>query len=396
MVRYFILLFYVCTLLFPMLDFNYGGTHVPSKERGDPNYRKDTNIDINKVRATIYNWGYSGKLESEGVSIGYGYEWPVNSGDEYVFLTGLAVGAELIVGGNTTELISTIFREDAGHSLSWEPVKGYMNNNFGKIAISDDPNTWPDYWPDKMDDGGWPGSWNGYFGKDKFNADQEIYYKISDDRNQRQGVVYEPDETDITRKGLGLLTGVRVMQWKQILIENVVFQLYDIQNDGTKDLDKVAFTLWYADYVGGDGNDILEFELADDVAWNYDMDPSKKLGTVAISYIETPGNNVDRIDNDGDSTPIDNSGNFIYSCQDNGVCEQGGPQITIDMIENIFDGKDNNGNGLIDENISHTFFGGFNVGVAYADHIDNDGDAEPGSPIITDDMISQASSEWGI
>jgi hypothetical protein len=375
-------------LILILLAFGY--SYEPSAERGDPNYRRTTNIDVNQVRSTIYNWGYTGKT---AVYTGYGYEWPVNSGNEYIWLTGLAVGAQIqSESGDSSVLISTILRNDAaGNSISWEPVKEYLNSGSEKVAISDDRNSWPDYWPDKSDDGGWSGSWNGYFGKDKFSAEQEIFYKVSDDRNNPIGFEYYPDTTDYSRKGLGLLASVRVMQWKQVLIEDVVFQLYDITNDGSKDLDKVAFSLWYADYIGGDGNDLLEFDLTTDVAWNYDLNHAD-LGTVAISYIETPGNNVDRIDNDGDSTPIDAS-----RCDIDFNCEIGGPPITAAMlVGEIFDGKDNNGNGLIDENESHLSFGQSAFGVAYADGVDNDGDAEIGSPLITAEMISQASSDWAI
>jgi len=367
-----------------------GLTHSPSNERGDPNYRRTTNIDVNQVRSTIYNWGYTGKTATYS---GYGYEWPVNSGNEYIWLTGLAVGAEIeSESGDSSILISTILRNGAtGKSLSWEPVKEYLNSGSEKIAISDAPNSWPSYWPDKLDDGGWSGSWNGYFGKDKFSAEQEIFYKISDDGNNPEGFEYFPDSTDFSRKGLGLLSGVRVMQWKQVLIEDVVFQLYDITNDGTKNLHKVASSLWYADYIGADGNDLLEFDLMTDVAWNYDLNHSE-LGTVAISYIETPGNNIDRIDNDGDSTPLDFS-----RCDVDYNCEIGGPPITEAMLAGeIFDGKDNNGNGLIDENDSHLSYGDSPYGVAYADRVDNDGDAESGSPLITEEMVAAASTDWGI
>ncbi|MDP6570534.1 MAG: hypothetical protein QGF36_02465 [Candidatus Marinimicrobia bacterium] len=377
--------------LFTILTWlSIGFAHVPTDERGDPNYRRTTNIDVNQVRSTIYNWGYTGKTATY---TGYGYEWPVNSGNEYIWLTGLAVGAEIeSESGDSSILISTILRNDAtGKSLSWEPVKEYLNSGSEKIAISDDPNTWPSYWPDKMEDGGWSGSWNGFFGKDKFSAEQEIFYKISDDGNNPEGFDYIPDSTDHTRKGLGLLSGVRIMQWKQVLIEDVVFQLYDITNDGTKDLEKVAFSLWYADYIGADGNDLLEFDLMTDVAWNYDLNHSE-LGTVAISYIETPGNNVDRIDNDGDSTPLDFS-----RCDIDFNCEVGGPPITEEMLAGeIFDGKDNNGNGLVDENESHLSFGDAPYGVAYADRVDNDGDAEADSPVVTEEMVAATSTDWGI
>ena len=378
--------FYIVILLFQFIS----GQHIPSAERGDPNYRRNTDLDVNQVRSTIHNWGYTGKTSEFS---GYGYEWPVNSGNEYIWLTGLAVGSEIIsIEGDSSVLVSTILRTDAsGKSISWEPVKEYLNTGSSKIAISSDPNSWPEYWIDKIDDGGWPESWNGYFGKDKFSAEQEIFYKISDDNNNPESFTYYPDSTDEKRRGLGLLSGVRVMQWKQILIEDVIFQLFDIKNDGTEDLNKVAFSLWYADYIGQDGNDKLEFDLLEDVAWNYDLNHDD-LGYVAISYIETPGNNIDRIDNDGDATPNDNS-----RCDIDYHCELGGPIITENMlIGEVFDGKDNNGNGLIDENESHLSSSFASIGVSFADGIDNDGDSELGGPIITENMLNEASIDWGI
>ena len=172
---------------------------------------------------------------------------------------------------------------------------------------------------------------------------------------------------------------------KQILIEDVVFLLHDIKNDGTTDLDKVSFSLWYADFVGGDGDDdVLDFQISTDVAWNYDLDgigswgDSPEPGYIAISYIETPGNAIDRIDNDGDG-------------------EDGGPIITEIMTEDeiLGDAIDNNGNGLIDENLSHIAFGSQN-GVSYADRIDNDGDGESGSPLITEEMVNNTDGDWKI
>ena len=57
-------------LILILLAFGY--SYEPSAERGDPNYRRTTNIDVNQVRSTIYNWGYTGKT---AVYTGYGEFW---------------------------------------------------------------------------------------------------------------------------------------------------------------------------------------------------------------------------------------------------------------------------------------------------------------------------------
>ena len=362
-----------------------------SGERGDPDFRRSTNIDVNKVRTTIFNFGITGRTGANPGEIPY--EWPVNSGQHYIAMTALAVGAEVTTNeGEVRPLVTIPFRSDqSGNSMAWEPVSGYLNPNSQKLAISDDENTWPDTWPDKMNDEsdpGWPGSWNGYFGKNQYNAQQEIYYKTSDDRNYILGNPYSPDTTDLSRNGAGLLTGVRVLEWKQILIEDVVFILHEIQNDGSFDYEKVSFSMWLADLVGGDGDsgdDTPDFDLIYDVAWSMDSDGignsafgSDLVGVAATSFIETPGNNVDRIDNDGDG-------------------EENGPIIFEDFIADEILGNaiDDNGNGLIDENMTHVPFGD-QTGVSYADKIDNDEDGEENSPLITQEMINNASSQWKI
>ena len=380
MVRFISFIFLFLTFLWSQSD-----------ERGDPDYRRSTNIDVNKVRTTIFNYGITGRQSATPGEIPY--EWPVNSGQMYIAMTALAVGAEVKTDeGDIRPLVTIPFRSDqSGNSMTWEPVPGYLNPNSQKIAISDDESTWPTSWPDKMDDSndpGWSNSWNGYFGKNQFNAQQEIYYKASDDRNFIVGVPYTPDVTDINRKGAGLMAGVRVLEWKQVLIEDVVFILHEIKNDASYDYEKVSFSMWLADLVGGDGDsgdDTPDFDLLYDVAWSMDSDGignaafgTDQVGVAATSFIETPGNNTDRIDNDGDG-------------------EDNGPIISEFFIidEILGNAIDDNGNGLVDENMTHVPFGD-QSGVTYADHIDNDQDGEVNSPVITEEMINAAYSQWQI
>ena len=61
------------------------GEHIPSTERGDPNYRRATNEDVNKVRTSIFNYGITGRTGANPGEIPY--EWPVNSGKHYIAMT---------------------------------------------------------------------------------------------------------------------------------------------------------------------------------------------------------------------------------------------------------------------------------------------------------------------
>ncbi|MEZ4702120.1 MAG: hypothetical protein R2834_17430 [Rhodothermales bacterium] len=378
--------------------------HIPSDERVDPFERRSDVIDGNNIRATITNWAQTANSGNPGDFL---YEWPKNTNRIYIALTQLWVGTQVVDnGGNDLWVVEVSdFRRnpvDENRSWTFEPIRGYVNpagSAFG-IAQSDEPESWPASWPDKLDDAadpGWAGSWNGFFGKDNFNADQEFFYKVGDDQYDRYPT-YFPDSTDLTRKGLGLVTEVRTLAWSQILIDDVVFLLHAIKNDGTQDLDRVGFSLWLADLVGGDSSDDIPFfDVLEDVAFMTDADGigtepfgSDPVGVAAFAFLETPGNAVDRIDNDAD-------GSTLASCTpDVGECNSPVVPASFLVGENPNNGVDDNNNGLIDENTTHIPFSGEQAqspGVGYADYIDNDGDGEQGGPTVTQTMIDEAAGD---
>jgi len=291
--------------------------HVPSDQRGDLNFRAFSNIDGNNIRASIFNSGYSGAPREVPESVNY--EWPKNTGRIYISIVGIWLGGEVISETGEDVNIVDVFawRESpGGESWNLEPVQGFQNPELDplQIAKSDDPSTWPpasqngwrDKWEDPVDPG-WVGSWNGFFGKNVLNADQELFYRCSDDLYSR--INYRPDTTDFSRRGLGLLMDVRSFAWSQVLINDIVFFIHDIKNDGTKRIPKTSFLIFLADYVGGDGQDDEPFiDLQSDIAFLTDSDRmgtnpfgGEFVGVAAIKYLETPGNQVDGIDNDGDA-----------------------------------------------------------------------------------------------
>lgn len=289
--------------------------HTPSDFRGDPNLRRNSNLDGNNIRATVFNTGYSGQPDGRPDYVAF--EWPKNTNRIYISIVAIWLGGEVRdQSGNTVNIIDMpVWRTDqGGNTWNMEPVSGFSNPLSSEIARSDDESTWPTSaqggWRDKrndIDDPGWVGSWNGFFGKNIFNADQEFFYIASDDYYDKFN--YIPDTTDVSRAGLGLLMDVRTLAWTQVLINDVVFFIHDIKNDGTKIIDKAAFLIFLADFVGGDGTDDFPFvDLQTDIAFLTDNDRigteafgSDPVGVAAIKYIETPGNQVDGIDNDGDS-----------------------------------------------------------------------------------------------
>jgi len=364
--------------------------HVPSKERGDPRIRTHTQLEGNRVRTTVFNYAFTGRENGNfPIDVQTPYEWPKNTGEVYLALSGIILGGEVTDNaGNVQTIIDVPDYRTSPQGLSWnlEPIPGYSNPSSNSLANSLDPNTWPDTWPDKLNDltdPGWSGSWNGYFGKNIFNADQELFAKASDDRYDRYAD-YFPDTTDLSRKGLGIIVDQRTLAWSQILIQDDVFLLYTLINDGTKDIPKMGVTIWFADFVGGNGDsqdDIADFDILGRFLWSRDNDNrapdfgSDPVGAVALSFLETPGNSHDRIDNDGDG-------------------EINGPKVTEDMLQGELptNGIDDNGNGLIDENQTYIAFG-TQTGTTFGNGLDDDGNGEDGSPEVTQQMIDEAAQD---
>jgi hypothetical protein len=381
-----------------LLVAELGAQQLPSERRVDPTLRRRTEIDGNNVRTSVFNFVFSGRT---GAGLGVPYEFPKNTGRNYVALVALFIGGEVV--DNTGETIRIMdlpaFRESpTGADWNMGPLPGYFNPEVGKIAKSDEPDTWPDVWPDKLGDTldpGWAGSWNGFFGKNQFSADQEVFYRAGDDNYDRWD--YSPDTTYPDRRGLGMSIDVRGLQWSQASVADAVFFVQSVKNDGTKDIKKTGVTLWLADFVGGDGDsqdDAPSFDLIQDIAFSLDSDGISSnpafvgecVGAAATLYLETPGNAEDRIDNDGDSPEFDL-----------------GPRVTSEMLggsgpfppEISGTQIDENRNGLIDEDSTHIPFG-LQRGVGFADGIDNNDDGEPGSPVVTQAMISQSLNDpWG-
>jgi hypothetical protein len=400
--------------------------HVPSDERVTLFERRQTNLDANNLRTTVFNFGQTGRTGAVPGEIPY--EWPKNTRRNYIALTGFFAGAEVTGESGNREYIVDLpnYRtntDNPNQSWTWSPIGGYVNRadeDLG-IARSDIPETWPTFWPDKLQDPtdpGWVGSWSGLFGKNVFNADLEVFYKMGDDQYARPAArnSYYPDSTDRSRRGLGLIAETRVLAWSQVLIQDVAFILHSVKNDGTEDLSTVGVTLWLADLVGGDADtsdDRPFFDLLLDTAFLTDNDgrssdpafgtANEVEGAIAF-FLESPGNATNRIDDDGDGS----TGPEAIAFNDYGVSvgEPGGPVISLAFLAGEgdqpgtagqrlrFDGIDNNGNGLVDEDSSRAVFG-TQTGVGFADYIDNDGDGEPGGPVVTQAMVDVAQpDQW--
>ncbi len=337
--------------------------------------------------------------------------------------------------------ITPVSRPGGGRSGSggkfwgFDPIPGFYNpvidQSIGGVAMSNLPQTWPNQWPDQPDwtYTGKPVSvngtyvtpkvdWNGYFGRAQFNADQESYFWMDDneDESMFQRYGFTPDSTDPTRRGEALQVSVRGLQWSNFLAQNVIFWLYNIKNDGTTNYDQVVFGTLVGTYVGITGDEYNDdasfFDVRQNITYTWDIEPGKgyeyirpeanpqwqpnpfAVGYVAYAFLESPGNQYDGIDNDGDNAKFTvNAPYFAASDFDPRVIHAGDKLVLIDpktykrsiyimpdstvtvysmgvpftlhpgialqegnlladgtVNPNAYDGIDNNLNGIIDEN----------------------------------------------
>lgn len=357
----------------------------------------------NLFRTTIYNDGTYGRINDPAAFAG---EWPINSGRWYMIDGNLFVGSEVIdTDGQLKHIISTVRSAMIGNSTGdrspngdwWTflPLPGFAARDTNKIAMSKWKWSWPDVWPDKLNDPvdpGWPGQWNGYFGKGIFNADEESFF-VADDYNNAEFKFF-PDSTDLNRRGLGIRMWTRNFQWSNALVEDGMFSLFDLENVGTHNHDKMLFAYKYGNNMGdsregGDGGDDMGgFNRETNSAYLYDYDDIGAGGWTPVGYfggvfLESPGNPYDGIDNDGDgrfgegivieesmfqpktlrrNDPIIVINYKTFERRLTTLAQEGVDTLRIpyqDMVLKFWDGKvikeepfdliDNNLNGIIDE-----------------------------------------------
>lgn len=309
---------------------------IPPEWRGRIDAEREGTHDANKIRTLYKNRGQVGSYPADegfdplkvDLSVFHSVEIPKGSGENYSDGTTPFVLSKIIQSnGNSAFIMETGYRERQGTSpytnkeMRFEPRLGYFQTdpaiNVGRApAISNDPRTWPDEWYDKLediDDPGWSGWWNGYFGKAP-KADQESFCVYDD--NYYDAWSYYPDSRDNTRRGLGLKVEQRGFQWANPQAGYVIFFHYDIANESTTEYrDNIIFGLYMDSGVGGssigkdgipesdDDNAFYDKEAGLNLVYTWDKNGNGAKGPtgyLGYSYMETPGNPTDGIDNDDD------------------------------------------------------------------------------------------------
>jgi hypothetical protein len=317
----------------------------------------------NRVLCRFYNQGSIGDQSSSFSGV-----YPIGSGHAYIWEFSPVVAASVVdTNGNRKHIVSDgiVGLSDAspeGVPWSFEPLSGFANPNQENLAMSDNPDSWPSSWPNRDDD--WNGEWNGQYGK-YVRADQESYFVMDDYFNSE----YEfwPDENDkptITtsspddhRRGLGIKIESRGYQWNHPAAEDIIIVTYWITNVGSNTLDSVVFGMYGDADIGGSSDfndDDAWFDTENDMVFQWDNNNwSSSYGGFQPAYfgwsfLESPGNPHDGIDNDNDGMidesqfdGIDNDGDWDFERDDIGA--DGLAEFNVNYPGPDADGTEGNG-----------------------------------------------------
>ena len=317
----------------------------------------------NRVLCRFYNHGSIGDQSSSFSGV-----YPIGSGHSYIWEFSPIVAASVLdTNGNRKHIVSDgisglVDNSPDGRPWSFEPLTGYANPNQENFSMSDNYESWPNSWPNRSDD--WNSEWNGQYGK-YVRADQESYFVMDDYFNSE--FEFWPDSNDIPvnnieppdnhRRGLGIEIEARGYQWNHPAAEDIIIVTYWITNVGTNVLDSVVFGMYGDADIGGASSfsdDDAWFDTENDIVYQWDHDNwSSSYGGFRPAYfgwsfLESPGNPHDGMDNDEDGMidesqfdGIDNDGDWDIERDDIG--SDGLAEFHINYPGPDSDGTEGNG-----------------------------------------------------
>ncbi len=294
----------------------------------DPNWRTFGIMDANQIGLRVTNFGtFAHPVNTPS------FEWPRNSQIHYGMRFGLVMRGRVFSDrGAEVKIVTHALDIDEGNADNtkwWEPISGYsvdytdptVNKQKGLLALRTLPKTWGEkFLKNEFGEKIWPGQ----FGADKFAADLEFYYKMTDQYNNKNIdgnlSAYNPDTTNFNIRGLGLEITGRGYEFVARVTEDMIFLIYEITNVGNRTLPELVTGLYGEPQIGGrtdglpdqwtlnDQEDYLYFWDDQSGKFNSQLQP---VGYMGFSFLETPGNASDGLDNDDDQLFDESQSNKI-------------------------------------------------------------------------------------
>jgi hypothetical protein len=210
---------------------------------------------------SAFSWFFEnrGKLYPRRAAQGWGAEWPIGSGHEYVYRVNPLVG----IPGNVVQGRFTTDEE-------WEAAYGYVVRDSAKIAFSDNPKTWPG------------GSWlaKDASGKPVIVSNQDSYCVYNDSGN--------------TKGTLGIQVNQIGYAFSQKQVRDMIYWTFLVINKSNRTYDSLYFGM-YADLDIGNLSGGVE-EWADD---KLTFDRNRQL----VTFFDSKGYSVEWLTQGGGYAP---------------------------------------------------------------------------------------------
>lgn len=332
-------------LLIAVLALSFGVRLQAQDGNVDPKWRTTCTMKGNQLSLIVTNYGVFGHDTAPE-----SFEWPRGSQVRYGKKFGLIVGGEYLYGNNVYQVITQALNMEVSSDINddwWEPLTGYSVNHAnlsqtekekGFMAQINQPWTWGENFP--QDDYG-NAIWPGQFGNGKTVADAEFFYKMDDRHNYNDNPYrYHPVEANDKIYGLGIEVTGRGYQFVTPVAEDMIFLLYEIKNVSDNPISKLVTGIMGDPQVGapnyGDDDYVdVSRDSGFAIYWNNESSvASSAIGYIGFALLETPGDNTDGVDNDGDG--------FLDESQYNQVDDDNDWQATDDLASadpTDFDGK---------------------------------------------------------
>ncbi|MCX6137914.1 MAG: hypothetical protein NTV54_10515 [Ignavibacteriales bacterium] len=265
---------FLCTVVIVLYGWMAAQQQNPARDRNAEPVRLGKTSGVEDRAAGVHNasniglfFENRGKLYPRRVAQGPSGEFPINSGQNYIYRINPYVG----VPGS---VIQGRYRTDE----EWEAVGGYHNAKLSMVAFSDNPATWHPTL-------GWPVK--DATGSPVIKSDQDSYCVFNDANNSRGAL-------GITVAQTGYAYGVKYAQ-------NLLFFKYDVVNKSSRTYDSLYFAM-YCDIDVGDvdpggaleyTDDLLAFDKARSFVYFYDDGlttdwTSGKTGFFGCTFLKTP------------------------------------------------------------------------------------------------------------
>jgi hypothetical protein len=208
-----------------------------------------------------------GKLYPRRISQGPSGEFPINSGNNYIYRINPMVGfpTNVIQGRYTT-------------NEEWEAVGGYQNPELSQIAFSDKPQTWHPV-------NGWPVK--DANGNPVILSDQDSYCVYNDSNNTVKILNIQVNQ-------IGYTYGVE-------FAKDMIFYKYLVINQSNNNYDNLYFSVYCDIDVGNISggtpeydDDKIDFIKEKNFVYFYDSDnysaewPGGKVGMMGVAFLKTP------------------------------------------------------------------------------------------------------------